>query len=294
MIGTPARGVGAEHRLDDGQRVGDPLVGRVTQAEPRQVAELQAHQGRGADRLGVLRLIAQIDASAAGQPEPDVVPVGAEGLVDLVAGHERELLQALVPVVRQGQGERPVRAGQPGGGDQHRDDLQADGEGARARVLLPPVHVQRGHRAVAGQVAGRRRDRVVGALGHRHAEFVELAREQQRERDLVQLHRRLRVEGGGHPADEEAPGPRPVLALPPGQVSKRGRGVVGVPGRRECERGLPAVPAPHHVVAAGVVGVVPPRDREAGHEGAGHGVVRVGPQYHRRLPQRVGQPGRRG
>ena len=59
MVGTPVRGVGAEHRLDDGQRVGDPLVGRVAQAEPRQVAELQAHQGRGVDGLGTLRLIAQ-------------------------------------------------------------------------------------------------------------------------------------------------------------------------------------------------------------------------------------------
>ena len=48
---------------------------------------------------------------------------------------------------------------------------------------------------------------------------------------------------------------RPVL--PPGQVAERGHGVVGVPGRRERERGFPAVTAPHHVVAAGVVGVVP-------------------------------------
>src|SRR2546430_11887080 len=35
-------------------------------------------------------------------------------------------------------------------------------------------------------ISCRRRDRIVGALGHRHAKFVELAREQQRERDLIQ------------------------------------------------------------------------------------------------------------
>jgi len=59
MVSTPIGGVGAEHRLGDGQRVGDPLVGRLAQAEPRQVAELQAHQGRGTEGLGTLRLIAQ-------------------------------------------------------------------------------------------------------------------------------------------------------------------------------------------------------------------------------------------
>src|SRR5664280_2630388 len=115
------------------------------------------------------------DPVATGQPDAYVVPAGAELAVQIAAGVVVELLEAFVPAVGQRQRQVAVGAGEVAGGDDHRDDLQAEGERAGVGVLLPPVDIAIGHRTLLGQVRRGAPDRGVCTGWPRSRELGQLA-----------------------------------------------------------------------------------------------------------------------